>query len=406
MRTNLVSVVSLVACLCAAPLAADPRQQGNVIIDLPEGWTVGTTTENGTLVVYSDLPDDECEFCYIYIASGDSRAEEPDRWITANNTRFVDQDDIDPPVVEPMSQPDLFNFSGRPGAMLGQKVDGNLQMLFAVQLPGRMELIGFQMPADDEEELAANMAVFQRDVMPAIEAARFVSEGADPLMPPPEPGLRQGLYWGTSTYWTTGLDLIMTMQISHHWLTFWPDGTFYDGTPPNGLAAFDPADRLAKGDMSWGSYVEEGGKLTLSYASGEVEVWTVTDEALQQDDTSIYPVDTMASGTKINGSVSTFFYSGFSPGSGLSGGVSSSSLTEFQPDGTWNRGASSGAAANFDSGGGFATSGENSEGGRYQVKDGLVVQYNQDGTIYTSNLIFRVGSDIWIGSEALAYGGQ
>ncbi|MBK8440044.1 MAG: hypothetical protein IPL38_11340 [Rhodobacter sp.] len=29
-----------------------------------------------------------------------------------------------------------------------------------------------------------------------------------------------------------GIDGMMQMQIDHRWLTFWPDGLFYDGTPP------------------------------------------------------------------------------------------------------------------------------------------------------------------------------
>ncbi len=164
------------------------------------------------------------------------------------------------------------------------------------------------------------MPIFQRDILPMIETARFVSEGAAPLMPPPQPGGLQGVYWGTHTYWTFGLDMMMQMQIGHHWLTFWPDGTFYDGTPPNGTAPFAPADLLARADMSWGTYREEGGRLILSYASGEVAEWQVSETGFEQDDTYISPVEVLADGTRINGSVSTFFYSGFSPGSGISGG--------------------------------------------------------------------------------------
>jgi hypothetical protein len=264
------------------PAVAETRQHGNLIFTVPTGWTTGGQQEDGTLTLLSDLPDDECEFCYIYISSGAVGANYPDRWLTANAARFVEKDEIDPPFVEPLGPAELFNLKGRPGALLGQKVDGDLQMLFAVQLFGRMELIGFEMPAADEAELAEGMRVFERDVMPMLEKATYVSEGASPLMPPPQPGGRQGLYWGTSTYWTLGLDMMMQMQIDHHWLTFWPDGTFYDGTPPSGIAAFDPAERIEKADMQWGSYKEDGGKLVLSYASGEVEAWEVTKTAFSK----------------------------------------------------------------------------------------------------------------------------
>ncbi len=38
------------------------------------------------------------------------------------------------------------------------------------------------------------------------------------------------------------------------------------------------------------------------------------------------------------------------------------------------------------------------------MKDGLVIQYAADGSVYARNIIFKVDADIWIGSEALAYG--
>jgi hypothetical protein len=404
MRSLFLLPVLLLAMLSAPVARAETRQHGNLIFDIPTGWTPGAISPDGTLTLLSDLPDDACEFCYVYLSSGAAGASRPDAWLATQSARFVEKDEIDPPVVEPLSPPEVFNLKGRPAAMMAQKVDGNVQMLFAVQLFGRMELIGFEMPAYDDDDFAANMPVFERDVMPMIEAARFVSEGATPLMPPPQPGGRQGVYWGTSTYWTLGLDMMMQMQISHHWLTFWPDGTFYDGTPPNGIAPFAPADLLARADMSWGTYREDGGRLVLSYASGEVAEWQVSEDGFEQDSTYIYPVEVLANGTAINGSVSTFFYSGFSPGSGISGGVSSSSLTEFHPDGTWSRGSSGGAFGSFDTGGGFATSSEGGEGGRYEVKDGLVIQYAADGSVYARNIIFKVDADIWIGSEALAYG--
>ncbi len=145
MRARLTCLA--LALALASPALAKPRQHGNVIFDLPAGWAAGTTRPDGTLVILSDLPNDACAFCYIYIAAGEARAQGPDAWLAANATRFVDADDADKPVVEPISGPELFNFNGRPGAMMGQKVDGDLQMLFAVQLFGRVEMFGFEMPA-------------------------------------------------------------------------------------------------------------------------------------------------------------------------------------------------------------------------------------------------------------------
>ncbi|MDZ4067475.1 MAG: hypothetical protein U1E06_11630, partial [Tabrizicola sp.] len=157
-----------------------------------------------------------------------------DTWLNQQTRRFVDPDETDPPKITQIVAPEVFNLKGRPGAILGQTVDGDLQILFAVQLFGRMELVAFTAPASDPEDIPPAMTVFQRDVVPMLESARFVSEGAEPLMPPPEPGNLKGVWWGTSTWWTIGIDGMMTMQIDHHWLTFHPDGTFYDGTAPTG----------------------------------------------------------------------------------------------------------------------------------------------------------------------------
>ncbi len=155
--------------------------------------------------------------------------------------------------------------------------------------------------------------------------------------------------------------------------------------------------------MAWGSYAEAGGKLTLSYASGEVAEWDLTETGFRQGETRLAPISLLADGTRIRGTVSTFFYSGFSPGSGISGGVSASSLTEFHPDGTWTRGSTGGGFGGFETGGGFATSSESETGGRYEVKDGLVIQYAADGSIHAANLAFTVDGEIWIGGETLAY---
>ncbi len=399
--------LALIAALAGGPVAAEIRQHGNVVFDVPTGWTLGATQDDGTLILLSDLPADECEYCQIHITPGTRTGGRPDTWLGTQSRRFVDADDT--PTITTLVKPEIANLNGRPSAMLGQKVDDTLQILFVVQLFGRMELIGFEAPAYDEKEVAEALSVFQRDVLPMIEGARFVSEGAKPLLPPPEPGPLTGLYWGYSTYWSMGLDLMMSLQLDHQFLAFWPDGRFYDGTPPNGLAPFDPVAVLDKGDMSWGNYLITGDKLALTYASGEVAELTLSGENLVRGEATLNPVDPLPDGTKINGSVYTFFYSGFTPGSGLEGGVSASNYTVFNPDGTWTHDRSGGASAGFVDGGGtttggFSTGSETSDAGRYTVKDGLVIRTAKDGSKPKSDLIFKSGNDIMIGTETLASG--
>jgi hypothetical protein len=408
MRLVLALIASLVAPL-ATPLAAETRQHGNVVFDIPTGWTTGATRDDGSLILWSDLPDDECEYCRIYIAPGVRATGRADTWVAGQTRRFIDEDDD--PDVTVMVQPEIANLKGRPAAMLGQKVDSDLQILFAIQLFGRMELIGFEASAYDEADLAEGMAVFQRDVLPMIEGARFVSEGAKPLMPAPEPGPLDGLYWGFSTYWSMGLDGMMSLQLDHQFLTFWPDGRFYDGTPPQGLSAFDPAPSLDRGDMSWGSYRVDGDSVALTYASGETSVLTFSGEALVKGEATLYQVQPLPDGTKVDGSLSTFFYTGFTPGSGLEGGVSASNYIAFNPDGTWTHDHSGGASANFVDGGGtttggFATGSSDQDAGRYEVKDGLMIRTPNDGSEPESALIFKTGNDIMIGTLTLASGAE
>ena len=390
--------LALIACL-ATPLAAETRQHGNVIFDIPAGWKTGGTRDDGTLILRSELPDEECEYCVIYLTPGARATGRADTWVSGQNRRFIDEDDA--PEVSVLVKPEIANLRGRPAAMLGQKVDSDMQILFAIQLFGRMELIGFEASAYDEAALAEGMAVFQRDVLPMIDGARYVSEGADPLLSSPQPGDLQGVWWGTSTWWSMGLDGMMTMEIDHHWLTFWPDGTFYDGTPPEGIAPFDRAERLAAGDMDWGSYRADGGQLTLNYASGEVETYDIEEAQFTQGDRTMFQIEPLADGTKLDGIVSTIFVSGFTPGIGMSGGVTRMTDTRYNPDGTWEFGSYAGASATFENGGGFASGSEQSEYGRYEVKDGLVVRYAEDGSVTRSRYIFKAGTTIWIGSDML-----
>ena len=392
-------VASLAASLAARPVAGETRQHGNVIFNVPQGWDLGATRGDGTLILLSDLPDDECEFCRIYITPGTRTSGRADTWVAGQIRRFVDEDDASK--ITSMVKPKLENLKGRPAAMLGQKVGSDLQILFAIQLFGRMELIGFEASAEDEAEVIEGMTVFQRDVLPMVEGARFVSEGAAALLPAPQPGDLEGVWWGTTNWWSMGLDGMMKLEIDHHWLSFYRNGTFYDGTAPSGTAAFVGAELLARGDMDWGNYRLNGDTLTLAYASGEVETYEVSDDMFQKGDRQMYQIDLLADGAKINGVVSTIFVSGFTPGLGMSGGVTRMTDTTYLPDGTWVYGAYSGASATFENGTGFSKGAENSEAGRYEVKDGLVVLYAEDGSLVRSDYIFKAGATIWIGSEML-----
>jgi hypothetical protein len=84
--------------------------------------------------------------------------------------------------------------------------------------------------------------------------------------------------------------------------------------------------------------------------------------------------------------VSSFYYSGFTPGSGIEGGVSSSASTTFYPNGTYTGESFGGAFGNFVDGGGSMTGGFSAgsdgppDGGTYEIRNGVLIQYPSDGT--------------------------
>ena len=394
--------IGVALCLASAAMA-ETRQHGNVIFEVPQGWSVGSVDDQGTLTLTTDLPDRECDFCYVYIATGQTTATQADMFLFSQVTRFIDDDDM--PQREVILPPKPVNAGGRPAAMLGQKVDATLQVLFAVQLSGRVEVLGFEGSASDEAEVAVSMAVFQRDILPMIEAARYVSEGATPLMPVPEPGPLAGTYAGTSTFWSFGIDGMMKLELAHHLLTFWPDGRFYDGTPPDGSQPFDAAGLLDKGDMNWGSYAVAGGTVTLSFASGETRLLARRDDGLEDDDgTALSVIALLADGERIAGTTSDFFYSGFTPGAGMTGGVAATSDFEYRLDGTFVHDHGATSSASFDAGGdvtgGFATGSDTKTTGTYEIRNGLII-LTAEGREYRRVLIYRSGADITLGELTL-----
>ncbi len=391
-------LVALILCM-ASTAYAQTRQHGNLIFDVPAGWSTGSVREDGTLILISDLPGDECEYCYIYITPGFQGQTRLDTYLFTQMTRVIDDDET--PDREVIMPPEIFNVAGRPGAMLGQKIDSDVQVLMAGQLFGRTELIAFEGPASDQAKVEASLAVFQRDGAAILETARFVSDGAKPLLPAPQPGDLSGLYRGFSTYWTMGMDSMMSMQLDHRHLTFWPSGPFYVGTPLSGLSAFDRQAALAKGDMSWGNYVAQGNRLTLAYASGDVRDLTAKGDDLIDGEATLFQVTQFADAATIAGSLSSFVYSGFTPGSGIEGGVRATSFTGFHRDGTWTRDATGGGFGNFDTGGGFASSSKDQTGGTYTIQDGLIIRTHTDGSEPARDLIFDTRSDIMIGDQTL-----
>lgn len=396
----------LLAALVALPTlaAAEPRQHGNVILDLPDDWSAGANEDGNQTFLY-DGPEERCTYCYIYVGTGGPAEGAIDRWLAGQRLRFVDEDDRD--AVEVLSEPEVIGTEPRQLAMTGQKVDGDIQILFAIQAGDRYEVFAFEAWGYDEEEVTRNMAFFQDEVTPLFDRFRYVSEGAAPLMPPALPGELSGLYWGWFQNLYPALDGTLQMRMEHRWLVFWPDGHFYDGTPPRGLGALDPAALRAAGDPNWGTYRAAGARLALTYVTGETELLSAEGEGWADGSRTLTRVEPLPDGAPLDGTISDFSYTGFVQGSGVEGGVASSSSTTFHPDGTYEGESFGGAFGTFTDGGGtptggFSTGGDTqATGGRYKVKDGLVVMSPADGSPPTSDLAYVVEGEILLGDQFL-----
>jgi hypothetical protein len=381
----------------AQPATAETRQLGNIIYDVPGNWDVGRL-EGGIQTLTNSSPDEVCEYCYIYIATGAKKSGTLVRWLATQAPRFVDEDDRD--VMTVIQPPDLVELGSVKAALTGLKVDSNVLIVMGFELSDRFEAVAFQGPAYDEADLTESMATFQDQISPMFNNLKFVSEGAKPLLPAAKPGDLSGLYWGFYTYSTLGFDMMMKIEVGQRRLVFWPDGYFYDGTPPMGLQPLDPDRLMAAGDGAFGTYRHSGNRLYLTFATGEKERLTADGDDWKDDDTTLSAVTPVPDGTRLDGDISSFFYSGFTPGSGISGGISSSSETTFLPDGTYTGSSFGGSFGSFETGGtvtgGFAGSNENATGGTYEVQDGLLIQYPHDGSQPTRSMIFTAGDDILI----------
>ncbi len=56
MRSQVLKLIPLLTLFLAPAAQAETRQHGNLIFDIPTGWTSGVVSPDGTLTLLSDLP--------------------------------------------------------------------------------------------------------------------------------------------------------------------------------------------------------------------------------------------------------------------------------------------------------------------------------------------------------------
>lgn len=383
--------------MAAAPASAELRQFGNVIFPTIPGWS--DPVGEGHVAMMSDLPDDRCEFCQIMVGPGAPALGSLTGWLYRHRLAFVDEEDReDFDILQPV---EASNLGSREAAMMAISDGREMQFLIALRAGDKFALTGFLAynGSSEADEVADNLKVMTGTYLPWMGLLRFRSEGAPSLLPPPRPGEMDGLWWGTRIDTSLGMDMMMRSDIRHRRIMFWPDGSFYDGTPPQGTASPDRA-ALEKALLTeWGNYSVERDGIRLSFIDGHSELLERSGESLSGDGYDMYPVTPLADGTRLDGSISWVYYSGFVPNSGVSGGVSASNSTTFFPDGRYSGTSSGGAFGSFDGGGGYAVSNGDEDGGTYEVRDGLVIFDPGHGRQRRARAVFRSGDEVLIGDQ-------
>lgn len=396
----------LVAMVLPFMVQAETRQHGNIIFNLPQDWSAGIL-EDGILTLLYDPEDEVCEYCYAYVGPGAAKSGDLLTYVQQNALTFLDEDDRD--AAEDVQAPQMTTIGNLPVAMAAYNASGNMLVVIGYDLPSRFELVAFEVDTGYEyEDAEPNLARMQQTIVPMFENLQFLSEGAKSLMPAPAPGPLNGVWWGWYLSTGFGIDLMMRQEIDHRRMVFWSDGYFYDGTPPTGLAPLDADALRAAGDGSFGTYRKIGTNVELTFATGETETLRfVNADQLTDDNRDLYRSETPADGTRLNGGVSSFYYSGFTPGAGIEGGVSSSSSTTFLPDGTYTGESFGGAFGNFVDGGGgvtggFSTGGDGpQDGGSYEIRNGVLIQYPTDGSPPSVSMVIRTEEGLLIDDQWL-----
>src|SRR3546814_15008225 len=78
------------------------------------------------------------------------------------------------------------------------------------------------------------LAALNNDVAPILNGLQFVSEGAEPVLGPPEAGSLEGPWFGTAIRnQYNGLSGTLDLVIDKRLMAFYADGRFFRGIPPS-----------------------------------------------------------------------------------------------------------------------------------------------------------------------------
>ena len=414
----------LVACVAVPAWAGELRRAGNVVFTPPAGWEVADLEVGPDDLPMAVLrPDDWLDLddpISIHLPYGEPFSGMTDAlraWGDGRLRKHLDLDDDER--YEPLAWQDANNVAGPRLLLGGGKVvdadDGDLEEIIVAVLlraGSRADVAFVEVDAGPSETLEARIRAHTAKLLEIVGGFAFVSAGATPpLSGPPVPGAYDGYYWGNYIMWMTGMDGMMDSQLVDRSYTLRPDGTFYDGLPPGGLAAFD-YDRLAMEHTdSVGHYVrgkDADGEdaLVLRYASGEVDTLDITEGGgLRDGQAYLHQARVPADGFTFAGTRSYLNHTGLAAGIGGSASVTTANSVTFRPDGTFGREGFTSSTGNYDGGVGYhVNTGNKVAAGRYEVRGGELALTFDDGRVWRWDVFITDGeeeSTLWAGGRPI-----
>ena len=390
MRRLILTAVLL--ALFSAPASAErsrgPFQYDNVIYTLPAGWTKGKTTPQ-----YALIYDDEGRFKTLQLYRSRPLPKELDKWLRDFAAEDVeDKEALDKVVdIKPIRV-------GRTDCrlMATRTKGGEVRFYIAMPVGDRLELVRYEGPGGDADDLKETAAEFGRIADPFAESLRFVSKGTPPVLTPAEPGPLEGIYFGSR------LQMVgMNMQAQSIFYIFDKDGRFVDEIP-DGVSLAEPDLAALQKDFPQdaGHYYVKDGKITLRHAdgSGDTDDFEIDEgktdgkPGLKIDGQWLTKVPVPTDGAKLDGTYSSSFFSssGFA-GSDNFTSVSGGSSYSFKPDGVFSTDGFVGYSGSAGGGGAVTTFGGYSDKpekiGTYAIQNGLITLKFKDGTTKLKNVL-------------------
>jgi hypothetical protein len=369
------------------------RQFGTIVYDLPDGWINGRQRD-GYIVLLPRFKD--CKTGYVSMATSQPlKGRSLGDWLDTQTTRFIDPEDYDKIKVT-SSKTRTGKLGPHRAAVMTIRVGKVVWLLTAIEHNNHAVLLGFE---SNKRDIKAWIANTKSSVDPFYKTLEIVDPGKSAILPKAKPGNLSGVYWGFTSSMSLGLDSMPSQRVKHHHYVLYNDGHFYYGTPTNGTSGLDRQALLkSAANSKFGVYEQRGNSLKLTFASGKVSEFARKGNRWKKGKLSIQPVTPLADGTILNGGISSFSATGNPIGSGASGGVAHASSITFNADGTYTGRSIGTTSATFSGGGGLTTSQNQSTGGTYEVKNGLIKMQPKKGEPRRS-LIFKTGDHVMIGNK-------